>query len=448
MLHRAAQPRGCPIANVQEQKDRVRERTPEVYIAGIGGFAERHHESLLKLEQQGLVKVRAVCDPGVNQLGELLEKFAFAERGVALYDDFEEMLARHAKDFTSQDWASIAAPFTVHAAMHRQCVEAGLACYLEKPPTLDPLELESMIACDEQARLSTAVGFNHIGQPQRLRLKQRIIEGEFGELKEARLVGAWRRSMGYFQRNAWVGKLLMGNQLVLDSCLGNGMAHHLHNLLFFCGQDELYSWGACESVESELYSVQKVEGPDTLFVQAQMQNGAQLRVAVTNAYDDGEYTSEELEFEHASIVIDPNACIQICWRDGRTETIALPTDFPLEANLRRFMKYLDGQQERPDSTLADCRSFVHFNALAFIAGVDVHRLTEADYDTISAHEPLKQVRYIPGILRRMRAFAETGVFPSYAGCVWGAPGGRATLSQLNQLRGRVSLMYACVPEFA
>ena len=53
--------------------------------------------------------------------------------------------------------------------MHKAIVARGLACYLEKPPTLWPDELAQMIATDADARFATNVGFNFTIEPARSR---------------------------------------------------------------------------------------------------------------------------------------------------------------------------------------------------------------------------------------------------------------------------------------
>jgi predicted dehydrogenase len=92
------------------------------------------------------------------------------------------------------DGVDIVSPIRFHSDRHRACVERGIACYLEKPPTLDPEELERMIATEAKAIRSTQVGFNHIGQAWRQRLRARVLPGEFGRLRRVSFKGVWRRS--------------------------------------------------------------------------------------------------------------------------------------------------------------------------------------------------------------------------------------------------------------
>src|SRR5262249_24739840 len=181
----------------------------------------------------------------------------------------------------------------LHAEMHRASVELGIPVYLEKPPTLDYLELEDMIVRDRQARKSSFVGFNFIIEKPRLALKERLLAGEFGTVRAATLQALWPRPADYFRRNSWAGRLMMDDRVVLDSCFGNANAHFVHNLLFWTGGTELYSWAQPAAVRAELYRAHAIEGADTFFVEADTTTGITLRFALSHACS-GQSTQSEI----------------------------------------------------------------------------------------------------------------------------------------------------------
>jgi predicted dehydrogenase len=170
------------------------------------------------------------------------------------------MLERHRREL---DLVVVPTPINLHAEMHAAATAFGLPVHLEKPPTLDHAELEQMIAADAHARRASFVGFNFIIEKTRLALKQRLLAGEFGDVRGATLSATWPRPTSYFTRNQWAGRLLVGDQLVLDSCFGNAMAHFVHNLLFWAGNRGLYSWGQPAAVRAELDRAHPIEGADT-----------------------------------------------------------------------------------------------------------------------------------------------------------------------------------------
>ena len=140
-----------------------------------------------------------------------------------------------------------------------------------------------MIVSDARARKSSLVGFNFIIEKLRLALKERLLAGEFGAVRGATLSALWPRPASYFSRNNWAGRLLIDDRVVLDSCFGNAMAHFVHNLLFWTGGPELFSWAQIAAVRAELYRAHAIEGADTFFVETDTTAGVTMRFALSHA---------------------------------------------------------------------------------------------------------------------------------------------------------------------
>ena len=246
------------------------------------------------------------------------------------------------------DLLVVPTPISLHAEMHRAGVERGIAVYLEKPPTLDHRELERMIATDRAAKKTTLVGFNFIIERPRLALKQRILSGDFGALREVRLNAQWPRPTSYFARNNWAGRLLAPDGgVILDSCFGNAMAHFVHNLLFWAGTDSLMSWGQPETVRAELYRAHEIQGADTFFLESRTAVGAILRFALTHACDGGSTHAETVICEKASIHYTVGQSAEIRWNDGRVEPVALNPFNALHENHLDYYRYLRGESPPP-----------------------------------------------------------------------------------------------------
>ena len=128
-------------------------------IIGMGGFARSHHRAILDLERKGECRLVCTCDPGIGRFADTARDMEFPARGVALFDDYIDMLDQCRDQL---DIVTIPTPLPLHADMHRACVERGLAVYLEKPPTLDYVELEDMLRVEAGAAKLTNVGFSNI----------------------------------------------------------------------------------------------------------------------------------------------------------------------------------------------------------------------------------------------------------------------------------------------
>ena len=324
-------------------------------IIGMGGFAGFHHNAVMKLEEQGHARLVATCDPNPAAFAKEQQTWRLAERGVRVSTDYRAMLEAHRREL---DLVVVPTPINLHAEMHAAATALGLPVYLEKPPTLDHAELEQMIVADTRAPRSSFVGFNFIIEKTRLALKQRLLAGEFGAVRGATLSASWPRPASYFTRNHWAGRLMMGDRLVLDSCFGNAMAHFVHNLLFWAGTTELYSWGQPAAVRAELYRAHAIEGADTFFVETDTTSGVTMRFALSHACAGGSSQLEMVLCDKAVIRYIVGRQIEVRWNDGRVEKIAPEPFDPLVENhldyFRHHRQYLwlDGNVTLDHDSLA------------------------------------------------------------------------------------------------
>lgn len=401
---------------------------PRVAIAGIGGFGAAHHEVFKKLEAEGRVKVTATCDPALVRLGEICQKYHFSERGVQTYTSFEKMLEHHGN---ALELGVIAAPPNVHASMHEAFVNRGVTCYLEKPPTLDLEELHRMIATDQHAAKCTNVGFRFIHDASRLELKKRMQQGEFGALRETRLLALSHRTPAYFQRSNWAGRLMLDNRLLLDSCLGNALAHFVNSVLFFADLTQAHTWARPRTMASELYRANPIEGTDTIFASGQLENGVNYRIAATHACDSTADVIEEiLIFEKATVTLRniTEGSIERLGHPPEQLTLAQPT---LEDCVRDYMQFFEGNAPMPPQTLADSLGFVETNALFYLAaGGRIHKMAQ---DALGTDLKTSAI-VISDIADVATHFVANAEFPSHnKQCAWGRCGGDATAGELEAL---------------
>lgn len=404
-----------------------------VVISGIGGFASSHHANFAELEREGRVRVVATCDPALDRLGEACVRHGFAQRGIATHSSFEGMLEAHRGEI---DFGVVATPIPCHAPMHRSLVERGIACYLEKPPTLDPTEFAAMLECERSARIPTHVGFSFVELSDRLALKARMVAGEFGKPLEFSFLGLTSRKPTYFRRSNWAGRLRLGGGLVLDSCLGNAMAHFLNNMLFLSATDSVESRARPLDMECELYRANAIEGCDTIFARCGLNNGTTLRLAASHACENAiALTEERLVFENAKIVIQGAKNVSIAWGDGRAEVFEIQAP-ALKSGLAAYLEFLEGRIERPPQSLADCRGFVEANALFYLAAEAIHTVAPAHLSQACPDFPIA----IENIEPACRAMVDEGTPPSCSNMAWGRRGGKAVSADLPNLGAAVELL--------
>lgn len=335
-----------------------------VAIVGLGGFAGVHHRWFLRLEADGQARVLATCDPRAAELLPGVAELRLGKRGVDILPDLDALLAKHG---SALRLVTIPTPVPLHAPMHAACIRRGLAVYLEKPPTLDPEELERMIAVDAAATVPTWVGFNFIRDPVRQAVKRRLLSGEFGRLRQVSAIASWQRNDAYYARADWAGRLLLRGRLVLDGPVGNALAHVAHDVMHWCGpaQD---AWGQLRRVRASLLRAHRIQGADSFFIEAET-DGPQVRIAFTHAGELTDHPVEDLVCEGAVVRVQPTLPERVrIIRPGRPdEVIADPdTDQALE-NIRSACALVAAGRGRPATTLADSRPFVQLNALAHLS---------------------------------------------------------------------------------
>lgn len=406
----------------------------------MGGYAGWHHQTVMKLEEKHHARLVCTCDPQPDHFAAQQEMWGFARRGVKVYRDYRDMLKACAREM---DLLLVPTPIPLHAEMHRAGVEHGLAVYLEKPPTLDYVELEEMIARDRGAPKSTLVGFNFIVEKPRLALKERLLAGEFGPLREAHLSAMWARPRSYFNRNTWAGRLLGDDgRLILDSCFGNAMAHFVHNLLFWAGSPELMSWTEVSGVQAELYRAHDIEGADTFFVEARNPSGVVLRFALTHACPGPSSHAEILVCEHATVRYVVGQQAEVRWRDGRVERIVLEPFDALAENHLEYYRYLHGESPRPVTLLADSRPFVMLNDLAYVSSGTITPIPGSRISPVRNEKEQQDYLAINGLNHAMDEFLSLGRWPGAQGWERPDPPSLVTLDDLPRFRAAVDAMVA------
>jgi len=378
----------------------------------MGGFAGSHHLAVAKLEERGHARLICTCDPRMSQFEVARANWKFAERGVAVFEDYLTMLNACQAEL---DLVVIPTPINLHAEMHEAVTARGISAYLEKPPTLDYSELERMIVADRRARKSSLVGFNFIVEKPRLALKERILAGEFGAVRGATLSALWPRPASYFFRNNWAGRLMINGRIVLDSCFGNAMAHFVHNMLFWTGGGELFSWAQVAAVRAELYRAHAIEGADTFFVEADTASGITLRFALSHACAGPSIHSETVLCEDALLTYVVGQQAEIRWTDGSVERIALDPFDGLAENHLDYYRYLRGETPRPATTLTDSVPFVTLNDLAYISSRRIAPIPAARVTGVREEKEQKDYLNVSGLAATFDQFLIKGLWPSAGG---------------------------------
>lgn len=238
-------------------------------LVGAGGYGGHYLQAFLDEPRGAALRLVGAVDPrpaGCKRLDDL------ARRGIPLHADLDAAFAAHG----DAELAVIASPIALHADQTCAALARGLHVLVEKPLVGDPADVVRMLRARDAARRHVGVGYQWSFSAPVLALKRDLLAGRYGGLRHAACLALWPRTLGYFGRNGWAGRLRDGGgRLVRDSIVNNAMAHFLHNLLFLAGDAPDRSADPVD-LEGGCWRANAIETCDTAALRVRTASGAAL----------------------------------------------------------------------------------------------------------------------------------------------------------------------------
>jgi len=212
----------------------------KVGIIGCGKIFPRHIEAINENDDYELI---SICDIDVKSL-----RVAEDLVSVPSFSDYKEMIDRCDLNFIV-----IATPNYQHCEQAIYCLQNGCDVLIEKPATLDPLDLNTIMLeadrnsqkayCVLQVRLNSCIQ----------NLKKIIDDGTIGAIRGVSLIQRWQRPKEYF--DDWRGEPLEGGG-ILHEC---GI-HYLDILCYLLGRPNVvsskrYNTKHKTTIEDTIYSI-------------------------------------------------------------------------------------------------------------------------------------------------------------------------------------------------
>lgn len=247
-----------------------------VAIIGVSGYGSIHLQLARASQQRGEIALTAATI--INPDEEAATVSELQARGTEIFDDYEEMLRRHAGRI---DLCLIPTGIHWHARMTVAALKAGANVLVEKPLAGSLAEVEETRRVERATGRFVAVGFQDIYEPGTLWLRDELRRGVIGEIESVRFLGVWPRPREYFTRNDWAGRLQVDGAVVLDSPLNNAFAHFVMLSLFFIGADVSDLGVSVDGVE--LLRAHEIESFDTAVIRARTAAGVKLWFGASHA---------------------------------------------------------------------------------------------------------------------------------------------------------------------
>ncbi|MCK5812432.1 MAG: Gfo/Idh/MocA family oxidoreductase [Clostridiales bacterium] len=292
----------------------------KLVIIGVSGYAKAFIEALFlnkpneQFEVVGFIYPKSRKSPIPSQL---------IDNNVPQYDSLDEFYEND-----DADLVIISSPINLHLEQTITSLRNGSNVLCEKPIAATIQDAREMERVSKETNKFVAVGFQWSFCEPILSLKKDILDGMYGKAISAKTVVEWPRTIRYYNRASWAGKIMdnYGNW-VLDSVANNATAHFLHNMLFLLG-DDIDKASYPETITAETYRANDIENYDTFAGKIRTKNGVDLLFLASHAVKDSLNPIFEFVFEKGKVTFDfsKDSILYGHKEDGTTKAYGNPFD--------------------------------------------------------------------------------------------------------------------------
>jgi predicted dehydrogenase len=321
----------------------------KLLIVGAGSVGRRHLQNFASLGAQV-----AALDPNPARLAEAAGKTPL----IGQFTSLGEALGS-----ATFDAAVICSPPSLHVEQTRRCLEARLACLVEKPLGVDRSSVAPLVALERTAQVPLLLGYTYRWWRPLIDMRASVLAGQIGKPLHVRCVMSahladwhpWERYQSFFMAQAALG----GGALLDES-------HFLDLMLWFFGMPA--------SVQADIGRSSSLEIDTDDNVDALLRYDSGLRVSIhLDLYGRPHEKSITVAGDDGTLLwtFDPNALRM----SRRAEAIWETRTYQLERNdmfvavAREFLGLLAGEGT-PTCTLAD--------GARVLAVIDAMRTSAAD----------------------------------------------------------------------
>jgi predicted dehydrogenase len=326
------------------------------------------------------------------------------------------------------DAVAIAAPIHLHMEIATAAIARDLFVYLEKPPVPLIQQLNKLTGLDVRKRV--VVGFQLINSHAMQQLKLWRTQGELGDIQSIRVHGCSPRTLDYYTRAPWAGKMVLDGKPVFDGPATNALAHWLHNIMYLAGE-QMDDFALPAEIEAELYRVNSIESYDTICMRGRLESGASFCYAVTHATDKAVPCRLEIVGSKGRAWIIENEADAV-------SNLSLPMLSSLYADpfletWRQFVRFACGDRPRAATHLEDTRGYVLATNAALMSSEGVHDICPHRSRTRGGCENVGE--HVAGLADLIERTAQEGELFSEMNVHWAKKGKPIQVRHLQSLTG-------------
>ena len=227
-----------------------------ILMVGIGGYGYYYLQNLFENYSHNEIVITGVVDPLAENSGLFTE---LGKRGIQVYNTVEDFYHKGGE----ADLVIISSPIHYHIDQSCVALKNGSNVLCDKPLSPVIQHIERLIKERDKSGKWIMIGYQWSYSKAIQELKNDIISGLFGKPIRMKSLCYWPREESYYKRNNWAGKIKDDDgKWILDSPLGNAMAHFIHNMFYLLGSQTDKSDHPVELV-GECYKAYPIQNYDT-----------------------------------------------------------------------------------------------------------------------------------------------------------------------------------------
>jgi predicted dehydrogenase len=179
-------------------------------LIGCGRISINH----LKAAIENDLNIVAICDINAEQAEHVLAMNRLHKKNIKKYSSYKEMIAKE-----NIDLISIATKSGLHAAIAKDCINAGIHLIVEKPLALSLNDIDEIIELSKKNNIKVSICHQNRLNPSVQSVRELIESNRLGKISHGTVHILWNRDEEYFKQAPWRGTWEYDGGLLMNQCI-------------------------------------------------------------------------------------------------------------------------------------------------------------------------------------------------------------------------------------